>query len=178
MPSLSTHVMPSQQPALGKAVHLPPSPPPLSSPSLHRRAPRPQRPCPIPPPHQLTESVVERDICSLVLSVSVRMNQPFLDETGVKRVVIAEEPHPQPRPSTLKPVAYGPFIEQLGQQGADRTVAGSAGVLSAKVAEAEADRVCLDNVVASAVMHKSVLPEMRRVQEWFERCGELREIQR
>lgn len=97
------------------------------------------------------------------------MNQPIIDETGVNRVIFAEEPQPQPRPSTVKRVASRLSIEQREQHDAELTAAGNTGMLSAKAAVADVDQICLDNMVASADMHKNVLPEMLRVQEWFER---------
>lgn len=124
------------------------------------------------PPYQLSENVTERDICCLVLSVAVRMNQPFIDKTGVKRVLFADEPQPQPRPCAVKTMAPDPFIENAERQNAKPTVGESAGKLSAIVEEVEADQICLENVMASADMHKSLLPEMLRVQEWFERWGQ------
>lgn len=95
------------------------------------------------------------------------MSQPFVDETGVNRVVFAEEP--QPRPSTAKPAASRPLIEQPGQQNYGLTVGGSAEISAMKAGVVEMDQICLDNVVASEEIHKKVLPELLRVQEWFER---------
>lgn len=110
---------------------------------------------------------MEQDISGLVLSVSVRISQPFADATGVSRVFFAGEP--QPRQSAAKPMVCRPLIEQAEQQGAQSAVRDSSGVPSEEVAALEEDQICLDNVVASADMHRSVLPEMLRVQEWFER---------
>ena len=123
------------------------------------------------PLYQLSENVTEHDICSLVLSVAVRLSQPFVDETGVQRVLFAEEPQPQPRPPTAKRMGSGPFIETAGQQNAKLTNTRSVGLLPGKVEEVKTDQVCVDNAVASADMHKSLLPEMLRVQEWFVRWG-------
>ena len=131
---------------------------PPSSPPFCRSRPYPalQQPCPVFPPRQLSENVSERDICGLVLSVAIRMNQPFIDETGVKRVLFAEEPQPQPRPCKAKTSAAVslPVIEDI---------------VPVKVEEAtDADQICLENVVASTNAHMRLLPEMLRVREWFQ----------
>ena len=91
-----------------------------------------------------------------MLSVAIRMNQPFIDETGVKRVLFAEEPQPQPRPCKAKTSAAVslPVVEDL---------------VPVKVEEAtDADQICLENVVASTNAHMRLLPEMLRVREWFQ----------
>lgn len=110
------------------------------------------------PPRQLSESVIEQDICGLVLSTNVRMNQHFVDATGVNRLVFAEEPRP-----TAKPVASRPFIEEVEQL----TVGESSDLTSAEVAVA--DQINVDSVAASTEIPKSLLPEMLRVREYFER---------
>lgn len=112
---------------------------------------------------------MERDICCFVLSVNVRNTQPFVDETCVNRMVFAEEPQPQLASSSAKPSAFIPFVERPEQQDAALAVGGSVGVVPAKAPVAEVDQICLDNVFAYDGMHKSLLPEMLRVQEWFER---------
>eukprot|EP00752_Nemacystus_decipiens_P006693 g6017.t3 len=105
---------------------------------------------------QLPESVGEQDVCGLVLSVCVRMRQPYVDETGVKRVVFAEEAQPRP-PLIVEPVAYRPVIPAEGEHRGSPTE------------EVAATReVCLSDIVAYAPMHKKVLPEMLRVQECIE----------
>lgn len=117
---------------------------------------------------------MERDICCLVLSVCVRTSQPFVDETGVNRVIFFDEPQPQPQPRPsiiVKPVASRLITENAEQKNARLPADGSVGMLSAKVEVEveEVDQVCLGNVVAYAESHKRLLPEMLRVREWFER---------
>ena len=142
-------------------------------PSSHRRTPTPAATT-VPgfPPCQLSENVTERDICGMVLSVAVQLHQPFLDETGVKRAVFAEDtqpqPQPQPRPCTVKTAASKPSIENAERQISEPTTGGSAGLLPVKAEEVDADQICLENVMASTDTQKSLLPEMLRVQEWFQ----------
>lgn len=154
-----------QQPSLRTVVHL-----------LHRHTP------PLPrfqmnafdfPLHQLSEKVVEQDVCGLVLSVCVRMNQPFIDETGVNRVLFAEEPQrqpPQPQPYTAEPAAYRPFFENAGNRDAQPFVRErSRSQTSGELVVSEEVQVSLSKILASAQVQKRVLPEMLRVQECIER---------
>lgn len=109
---------------------------------------------------------MERDICCLVLSVSVRTTQPFVDETCANRVGFPEELPPPP--TAAEPMDSRMDVEQRDME--ELTVRESAGALSATTARVEeGDGICLDNVLAFAEMHKSLLPEMLRVQEWFQR---------
>ena len=132
---------------------------------------------------QLSENVMEHDVSGLVLSVCMRMNQPFVDETGVKRVLYAEEPQPPPSspspsppsspppqtrtPSSVEPTAFRASLEKTVQHdGRQPAVGGSVGVLSLKVDEVEeGDEICLRSIIASTEVQKGVLPEMLRAQE-------------
>eukprot|EP00752_Nemacystus_decipiens_P006691 g6017.t1 len=121
---------------------------------------------------ELSESVAEHDVSGLVLSVCVRMNQPFVDETSVKRLVVAEEPQPPPQPqppSLVKPVTYRPSIEQEAQHDAQPVVGGSRGGPPRETVAVEDEcQVGLSRIIACTQDRKSVLPEMLRVQEYFE----------
>lgn len=131
---------------------------PNPRPFLPRRNDRAQF---LPPHHQLSDSVVEQDICGLVLSTCVRMKQHFVDATGVNRVIFAEEPQP-PRPSAV--------IEKVELQDAELTDRESSDSSSSEVEIVEeVDRTNAGNAAASAEIPKTVLPEMLRVQEYFER---------
>lgn len=91
---------------------------------------------------------MERDVCGLVLSVNVQINKPFSDETAADRVLRAV----QQQASRATTVATGPPTENLDQY------------------NAELDRICLDNVKACEDVHKkSVLPELRRLEECIEK---------
>lgn len=89
------------------------------------------------------------------------MKQHFVGATGVNRVVFAEEQ--QPRPSAL---ASPPFIESAELQDAEVSAEASSDSSSAEVERVEVDQT---EVVASAEIPSNVLPEMLRVQEYFER---------
>lgn len=91
---------------------------------------------------------MERDVCGHVLTVNVRVNQPFIDDTGVSRVVIAEGR----QPSQVTPTPNGPSVDEAGLQGE------------------EADNVFLGNVEASGNVHKSALTEMDGLEECLRRC--------
>lgn len=113
---------------------------------------------------------MEQDISGLVLSVCVRMNQPFIDETGVNRVLLAEVPQSRPRLSAVEPVVSHPFIEQAGQHDALSTAfGGSLGLPSEELVAVEEEGVNLRSIGFSAEIQKSVLPEMLRVQDCIER---------
>lgn len=112
---------------------------------------------------------MERDICCLVLSASVRVTQPFVDDTCASRGMFGEDPPPPPRPAAAKSVASRPPIENEGPEDAELTVGGRAGSLSAKSAEEETDKVLLRNICASVEVHKSVLPDMLCVHDGLER---------
>ena len=92
---------------------------------------------------------MERDICDVILSVNVRINQPFVDQDGVGHVFVAK----QQRSSKAAPVATPPPTD-------------NAGLLDAE----EVDRVCLENAeVCEEAQKKSVLPEMPRLEECIEK---------
>lgn len=105
-------------------------------------------------PHQLPESFGEQDVCGLVLSVTVRVLQPWADKTSDKRLASADEPQPQPRPSASGPMASLPAIEKVQED-----------------AELEAgespDAPAAEEV--SGVIPKNVLSEMIRVQDGIDR---------
>eukprot|EP00752_Nemacystus_decipiens_P006690 g6016.t1 len=94
---------------------------------------------------ELSESVTERDVCSLVLSVCIRANQPFVDETGVNRVAFAEKL--QPHPSPAKPVVSRPSFKKEHQENGE---------------------LAFSATCASSEIPKSVLAEMLRVQKCME----------
>lgn len=119
--------------------------------------------------HQLSKTVAEQDVSGLVLSVSVRVNQPFIDETGFNRAEFAEERRSQPRPSAVEPVVHRLFIEQAEQHDAQSAVGGCLGLPSEKVAVVEEDQVCVSSIVPSSEVEESELPAMLRVQECIER---------
>lgn len=92
------------------------------------------------------------------------MKQHFVDATGVNRVVFAEEPQqPQPQPSVM---SARMAIEEAEMHDGDVTDGESSDSHSAEVDAVEVDRT---NIVASGEIPKTVLPEMLRVQEYFER---------
>eukprot|EP00903_Cladosiphon_okamuranus_P008652 g8295.t1 len=122
---------------------------------------------------ELSESVMEQDVSGLVLSVCVRMNQPFIDETGVQRVLCAKESPPSAPPgSSTKPVAHRPSNEQPEEHDAAQSdVEGSPrGMLSEEVTVAvlEEGQLCLPGIISSTENQKGVLPQMLRVQECIE----------
>eukprot|EP00752_Nemacystus_decipiens_P002827 g2635.t1 len=95
---------------------------------------------------ELSDNVMERDICGLVLSIDVRIHQPLVDETCIGRVFIAKHS------SKVTPVAT-------------HTPADNSGLLQGT----DADRVCLDNVKACAEVQKTALSEMLRLEESIDR---------
>lgn len=97
------------------------------------------------------------------------MKQHFVDARGVNRVMFAQAPQSQqPRPSAVSPVASRPAIE-VELQDAEVAVRESSDSPSAEVEMVEVDKASVGTVVASAEIPKSVLPEILRVQEYFER---------
>lgn len=96
---------------------------------------------------------MEQDVCGLVLSIDVRVHQPFVDETGVGRVLVANYEHV----SKVTPVPTVPSIENPDLQ-------------NPGLQDAEVDRICLDNVEVCAEVHrKSVMPQMLRLEECIEK---------
>lgn len=96
---------------------------------------------------------MERDICGLVLSVSLRINSQFGDPTGANRVFSSVKKR---HPSKVTPVvvARPPTGNHAGLQNAD-----------------EADRIFLENMEACAeVQTKTVLPDLLRLEESIGRC--------
>lgn len=90
---------------------------------------------------------MEQDVCGFVLSVTLRVNQPFIDEAVVGHVFVAKQQHL----SEVNLVATRPPTENLHLQ------------------DAEVDRICLDNVEVCAEVHKKhVMPEMLRLEECIE----------
>lgn len=165
--SAATCVVTRHQPA----VRTPPpsqflKPPPHTS--LHRRRPPPFL---IVPPHQLSESVMELDVSGLVLSMCVRINQPFIDEIGVSRVLFADEVNKQqPRPpAAVKPVAYRPFIERAEQSAEPAAGGRSPGSPLEEDDVVEERHAWFNSIVASSEVQKNVLPELLRVEECIER---------
>lgn len=116
---------------------------------------------------------MEHDVSGLVLSVCARMKQPFLDDTGIQRVLFADEPQQQPPlPSSVKPVIFCPPVEKAALDDDEQPAVGPSqgGLPSEKnVATEEECQVYLSSIIASTDMHKSVLPEMLRAQECIER---------
>lgn len=92
------------------------------------------------------------------------MNQHFVDAKGVNRVIFADEPRPKPRPSTVKPGDSRPGDAKLAgaREHSDSPSGGAMAV----------EEVDEGNVVASAEIPRSVLPEMLRVKDYFERWGQ------
>lgn len=83
---------------------------------------------------------MERDICGVLLSVTVQIGKPFSDERVADRVLSAMQQQPSP-PHKVVPAATRPPMENLDPY------------------SAELDRACLDNVKAcEEAQKKSVLP--------------------
>eukprot|EP00752_Nemacystus_decipiens_P006689 g6015.t1 len=117
----------------------------------------------VPPIWELSENVVEQDICSLVLSTCIRMKQHYVDATGVTRVVFAEEPQRQPQQPRPRAV-----VENGELQDSKVAVGEYSDSSSAEVEVVEVEQTNVGKVVASTEIPKSVLPEMLRVEEYFE----------
>lgn len=150
----------------------------VAPPSLHLLSglfstssrPPPQRP-PVPDvsPHQLPETSGEQDICGHILSVRVRMQQPFVRETRTERVLYAAEPRPQP--AAVEQVAFRTHAEEYGQQGEEELAVGERGGLSlVEVSEAEETQAHLGGgVFSSAEVWKGVMSETLRAKDCIER---------
>lgn len=108
------------------------------------------------------------------------MKQHFVDATGVNRVVFAEEPQqqqqppqPRPRPCAVIEKAELERAEVTDRESSDSSLAevemeAVSDSCSSEVEIAEVDPTRVGNVVASAEIPKSVLPEMLRVKDHFE----------
>eukprot|EP00752_Nemacystus_decipiens_P002826 g2634.t1 len=104
----------------------------------------------LPPIWELSESVVEQDVCGFVLAVTLRVNQPFIDESGVGQVFVAKQQ--QQQLSAVPSVANLPHFP-------DQDL----------LHDADVDRVCLGNAEVCAEVHKKfVLPEVLRLQACME----------
>lgn len=96
---------------------------------------------------------MEEDVCGFVLAVTLRVNQPFIDETGVGHVFVANQQQQQLSGVVTPVVATGPPVQNPHLQHAE-----------------EVDRVCLANAgVCAEVQKKSVLPEVLRLGECIEK---------
>lgn len=83
--------------------------------------------------------------------MNVRVNQPFVDETGVSRIFIAKQQDPPE--VTPMPADASPYEEARALQGGE-------GV----------GNTFLGNNVACTSAHKFVLTEMIRLEECLRRC--------
>ena len=137
------------RPALETGVYLFP---PLLLVALHHPS------CPIRPRPalvaalQLSQSVLEQDVSGFVLSLSVQLIQPFLDEASARHVLAKQQQ--QQQPSEVAPVSTLPPVKNPDLlRDAD-----------------EVDRACLDNAKACGdAQKKSVLPEMLRLEGCLEK---------
>lgn len=96
---------------------------------------------------------MEQDVCGFVLAVTLRVTQPFIDETGVGQVFVAKQQQQQLSGVVMPVVATRPPFQSPDVQDAE-----------------EVDRVCVENAEACAeVQKKSVMPEMLRLEECIEK---------
>lgn len=94
---------------------------------------------------------MEQDVSGFVLSLSVQLIQPFLDEASARHVLAKQQQQPpsEVAPVTTLPPAKNPDL----LRDAD-----------------EVDRACLDNAKACGdAQKKSVLPEMLRLEGCIEK---------
>jgi len=106
--------------------------------------------------------VVEQDICNLVLSVDVHMDQTCLDDRGVARVVLADQKHPASSPdSTLVGAAGADALEVQTGESFTGPLAGNA--------EAAGSNAPLRPSMGPPRMPKETITELLRVRDYIGR---------
>lgn len=110
---------------------------------------------------QLPESVVEIDVCSLVLSVDVWIDKTFFDEGETARVFLTED---QIQSQTLPMVSNSLNVDEPQLEGR------RFGAFPDKsLAAMEVDHASFNSANASAARQMEAMPEMLRVKSCLER---------
>ncbi len=119
------------------------------------------------PRRQLSDSVGEHDVSSLILSVDVRVDQAIFEGSGAERVFLIGQEQHQQQPTTGPVTAVPnrlPGGDHAGAKGEQR--ADGRGV---PLSTAEAGHAPFSTARARAGMYKEALPEMLRLRHSFER---------